>query len=618
MKSKFKKYSLIIMAIVMVAVTSILFNVNAAEPTTGSLTIICHEQKNGDTTTNPVISGIEYTLYKVYETCTNVDEAEDYVEYNLILGDTETTDINGKAIFSDLSLGRYYAKVTKVPDGACIYEKFLVDIPMTNATGTGLNYDITVEPKIGTAFGNLELTKLEAGGQPIEGVTFKVQVRSKSMLMSLEEVGNNWQDYIPVNSSTVLTATTDENGKILLQNIPAYINYNNNTGVMYRLVEVSGPEGYIVNNKVLSNFYFEVEIDGSLSTSFNEYNQIDEYERQFLTLTQNNEDLTKITYINEKPTITKKVKNSAGAFVDNAGLNMKDTITFKVTTDVPMQISDMSTYKITDTLPAGLTINRSSIVVEGTTASGSEVIPSDYYTLSDAGLILTFDTSKMYDTESNIKAPIYNNVIVTYDASFNSNVVIGGDGNINTATLEYTNEIAEDGSEESTKTISDTAEVHTGALKIEKVEKGSTSTKLAGAKFKVATSEDNAKAGTFVTDETGSEIEVTTDSNGIAEIKGLAYADDGSDISYWLVETQAPSYTETVDGQAVTKYYNLLKNPIEVQVGKTTYNTAVQVLNSKGLDLPATGGIGIAIFVTLGAGVMLVAVVMNKKQKVQE
>ena len=84
--SKLKKYSLLFIAILMVAVSAL--SVYAAEPTSGSLTIILHEQKNGDTTTNPVMEGIEYTIYD-----------EDYNEI-----DVATTNYEGKVVFSNLAL----------------------------------------------------------------------------------------------------------------------------------------------------------------------------------------------------------------------------------------------------------------------------------------------------------------------------------------------------------------------------------------------------------------------------------------------------------------------------------------------------------------------------------
>lgn len=604
--SKLKKYSLLLMAIVMVAVSAL--TVYAADPTTGSLTIIVHEQKNGDTTTNPVMAGIEYTLYKVDETCEYAWEAQIYVRDNSITGTAKTSGADGKIEYDNLELGRYYATVTDHVDGVTdMPENFLVDIPTTNAQGTGYDYDITVEPKVATAFGNLELTKVDAAGKPIEGVTFKVQVRRIPAPVGLDDATSEWEDYIPEGETTVLTVTTDEDGKITLNNLP-----QSYSRVNYRLVEVSAPEGYIVNNGIIPEVIFYVNSSGVIEVSTDNLTD----EKQAFISVQEGENLTQVEYINEKPSITKTVKNSVGKFVDVAGLNATDRVTFKIIVDVPLQISQMETFNLKDDLPEGLVLDPNTILtVEGTTAAGTEELLSNHYSVNYEVLELdmTFYPETFVDEITG--ELLYSAIIITYDAAMDmENITIGGNGNINTATLQYTNKIDEDGNEESTTTITDTAEVHTGALKIEKVEKGNTSNKLAGAKFKIATTQANAEAGTFVKDVNGNDIEVETNANGLAEIKGLAYADDGSDTSYWLVETQAPTYEDTVDEQTVTKSYNLLQNPVEVQIGKTTYDTAVIIQNSKGLDLPATGGIGIAIFAVVGITLMVISKKMNKEE----
>lgn len=628
---KLKKYRIFSIFLAFVLVACLGNNIKAADPTTGSLTIITHEQQNGDTTTNPPLEGAEYTLYKVDETCEDKWDAESYIEDNNVKGVSKTTGEDGTVVFDNLELGRYYAKLTPL-DGinTNYYENFLVDIPMTNAQGNGWDYDITVEPKIQTAYGNLKLKKTDISGNPIENVTFKLQVMLNSVPYSLNDnERDRWIDYIPDGSDEVLTVTTDSNGEILLENIPMY-NAHYSFVTIYRLVEVSSPEKYINNNTIINNLIFRVLENGMIKTNYyeapceNTY-KLTDYCKNFITNVEEGENLTTVTYVNESPEIVKKVKNSAANFVDTASAFMTDIVTFNITTDVPMQIADMSTYKITDNIPEGLILDRDSIVIEGTTTTGREVIPEDIYTLSQDGLEVTFDTSKMYteeykeneygEQELNDLVPKYDAIIITYDTTLDEyKAVIGGNGNINTATLEYTNNINEEGAEISTTTVLDTAEVHTGAVSIEKVEKGNITKKLQGAKFKIATTKDNAENGIFVKDSNNEDIEVTTDEQGQAVIKGLAYADDGSDVSYWLVETQAPAY-EDYDG--ITKYYNLLKSPVEVKVGKTTHEEIIQIQNSKGFDLPATGGIGIAIFAIAGITIMTISVVVNKKQKLQ-
>ena len=463
--------------------------VNAEEPTTGSLTIITHEQQNEDTTTNPPLEGIEYTVYKVDETCEDWVDGEYYIEENNIQGISKTTDSTGTVVFDNLELGRYYVKVTDDMDGVLSYENFLVDIPMTNAQGTGLDYNITVEPKIQTAYGNFELIKTDLAGNPLSGVTFKVQVMKRSSAFSLDDLPLSvWTDYIPEGEDSVLTVTTNSEGKITLSNLPAYFNYGGayEEDVIYRLIEISTPEGYI-NNNIISDLFFYVGEDGKVYTN---YQSLEQFKKYFITNVVEGDNLTSVTYMNEKPEIVKKVKNSAGDFVDSASAFMSDKVTFSITADVPMSVLNMSTYKITDNIPTGLVLDRDSIVVEGMTPTGKGVIPEELYTLSDTGLEITFNASDLNGLSA---------IVVTYDVSFDSNnVVIGGDGNINTATLEYTNNISEDGVELSTTTITDSAEVHTGAVSIEKIEKGNVDNKLSGAKFKIATTEENAKNGVFV------------------------------------------------------------------------------------------------------------------------
>ena len=585
MKSKTKKYSIFFVVMVMVLVSTLAVKVKAADPTTGSLTIVAHEQQN-NTTNNDPLEGVEYTIYKVDETVETTIQAESYITSNSVTGTAKTTGEDGTVVFDNIDLGRYYVKVTNVPDGVVATEDFIVELPRTNSTGTGWDYDITVEPKIKTAFGNLEFTKTDANGTPMNGVEFKLQVKQNN---------GAWVDY-----AAQTNFTTNSEGKITLNNLPSY-DYNSNTAT-YRLVEVSVPDtGYIINNKQLATLVWKVNNDGTITIE-NESS----LDSDLFTVTKD-ANVTKVTYKNEKPEVEKKVKNG-GEYLDMVGAFLTDTIEFKVTAGIPMQIADMKTYKITDSIPQGLTLNRESIKIEATTADSSETVPTDVYTLSQTGLEVTFNPQKL--AENN-----YSAIIITYTAKLNmEEAVIGGDGNVNTVTLEYTNKVAENGDEEDKTTTTDTAQVHTGALSIEKVEKGNVETKLAGAKFKIATTEQNAKDGIFVKDETGADIEVETNDQGQAVIEGLKYADNEADTSYWLVETQAPSYIE--DG--VTKYYNLLKDPVEVQVGKTTHESAVQIKNGKGFDLPATGSIGLAIFTVVGIAVMAGAVVLNKKQKVQE
>ena len=284
MKNNTKKYSIFFVVMVMVLVSTLAVKVKAADPTTGSLTIVVHEQQN-NTTNNDPLEGVEYTIYKVDETVETTIQAESYITSNSVTGIAKTTGEDGTVVFDNIDLGRYYVKVTNVPDGVVATENFIVELPRTNSTGTGWDYDITVEPKIKTAFGNLELTKTDISGAPMNGVSFKLQVKQNN---------GEWVDY-----AAQTNFTTNSEGKITLNNLPSY-DYNSNTAT-YRLVEVSVPDtGYIINNKQLATLVWKVNNDGTITIE-NESS----LDSDLFTVTKES-NVTKVTYKNEKPEVEKK------------------------------------------------------------------------------------------------------------------------------------------------------------------------------------------------------------------------------------------------------------------------------------------------------------------------
>ena len=575
---------MLVFMLVLVTVSNAVFAVTGSIVDTtkkGSLTITALAQLNGaeDTT---ALEGVEYTLYKVDvvagTTVTTVAQAETAIA-SLTATAAKTTDATGVAEFTNLELGRYYAKVTGYPTGtSSVPESFLVDIPMTNTAGDGWVYDISVSPKVKTASGNAILTKYDGAQNPMKDVEFKVQINTD---------GTTWVDYVPEGTEQVLTLTTDENGEIKLENYPITVNEK---AAKFRFVETSVADGYIIDNSRLDYVYATAE--GKTVVVHADGSQEVAAETGMLTL------------INEKPVAVKTVKTDDGSYEDIASVNATDVVSFNVTVDVPTVIENMSTYTLTDTLPAGLT-NRTNVVVKGLTADGEEVVAADAYNKTDANGVLTL----AFDPE---KIATYTTIVVTYDVSVDTDVVIGSTGNTNTAVLKYTTEVDVDGTEKSTTTTEDTAKVVTGGVKIHKVDTASAA--LAGAKFKIATTEANARDGVFVQDANGKDIEVTTAADGYAVINGLAYNDDETARDYWLVETQAPTFTEQVDGQDVTKSYTLLSAPVKVSVSGTSHEVDIEVVNKKPYNLPLTGGMGTIIFALVG----VVLVVMAKSIKKEE
>ena len=541
----------------------------------GSLEITALNQENLNIDDSTPIAGVTYSLYMVDENVLDIDAAEE-----AIVGEDPvnalTTGENGKVKFENLNLGRYYAKVTAYPTATSeIPESFLVDVPMVNKYGDGWIYDITVSPKIQTALGNAELTKTDLNG-PMEGIEFKVQVSTQ------EDV---WEDYVPDGADEALVVSTNAEGKISLENLPYSVNEER---AKFRLIEMSAPEGYIVDNKYPAEI--QVQANGTVVIT-------DTRTGEAATAAQ----LGEINVVNENPEVVKEVKKQDGTFGDVASANMTDTVTFKVTVDVPTYVEDLTTYTITDNMPQGFVLG--TMEVKGLVAQGGaeETVAADAYTKTD-NFTLTFDTQKITK---------YTTIIITYDVTLDrDNVVIGEAGNVNNVSFEYTTNVDTDGTEKDTTTDEDTTKVVTGGIQIKKTD--TQGTVLPGAKFKIATSEANAKNGTFLSDENGV-IEVTTGADGMATIEGLAYNDDEKARDYWLVETQAPTYEENGE----TKAYTLLDKPLRVAVDGDSHTVAVEVVNRKPFSLPLTGGIGTVLFTAVGIAVIVIAKRI-KKDEVEE
>lgn len=546
----------------------------------GSITVTTLSQKNGVLDETQPLAGVEYTLYRVDEvagtTVTTKEQAEEYIK-NAQPVETLVTNSEGIVVFDELVLGRYYVKVTDVPTGTSeVPESFLVDVPMTNDTGDGWVYDIEVFPKVKVASGEAVVTKTD-GVNPMQGVEFKVQIST-----SVDGAWGAWSDYVV--DGQVLTLTTNEEGKITLENLP--ITYNGEPA-KFRVVETVVGEEYIMDNKYPSEI--EVQPDGTV----------------VVTDTRTNTaapaaEVGQIEIVNEKPEVVKQVLNQEGEYADLTSASLTDTLTFKITVDVPTVIQDLETYTLTDELPAGLS-NVENLQVKalvGDQNTEKELAQDTDYTKT-GNFVLDFDTSKMED---------YTTLVITYTAKLDmTNATLGEDGNINTATLEYTNKVNTDGEQEDTNTTQDSSKVVTGGLNIKKV--NSEDKLLDGAKFKIATTKENAQNGVFIKGTDGQDIEVTT-VGGYAKINGLEYNDDETSREYWLVETQAPTYVE----EGETKSYTLLSEPQAVNVNGTSHTAEIEVENKKSITLPLTGGIGTVLFAVLGVGLIVVAKSIKKEE----
>lgn len=205
---------------------------------------------------------------------------------------------------------------------------------------------------------------------------------------------------------------------------------------------------------------------------------------------------------------------------------------------------------------------------------------------------------------------------VTYYAKVNKDAVVTEK---NSATLEYGNKPGE-----TTTTTPSEAKTPTYPLDINKIKKGSEE-KLAGAKFRLYSSEADAKAndeskaikvspvvagvaGNYVVDSAST----TTEFESVKSIEEKGYnlrVNGLAEGTYYLVETKAP------------EGYNKLTDPIKVEIKKSTTEDVnawtlskngekegdkiIDVENSTGSILPSTGGMGTIAFTVVAALLVL-------------
>ena len=515
-----------------------------------SLTITKYEHKNGSTE-NKVLKGVEFTIYEIPKN-TNIDtvsQAEEYIQNNIVTSYKKTTPDSGTVKFSDLNIGRYLVKETNAPKNVTtMIESFLVDLPRTNSSGNGWDYDVTVYPKNMTIYGNVTLTHENTSGEPMQDTTWILQKKDKN---------GDWSNYEGID-----ILTTNNHGQITIENLEKG---------EYRFVQNSTIEGYILDKTDTANFVVDVE--------------------------NINQDLIKTS---EKLDIQKYVKRLDGEYTKHIGAFTTDTVSWKTEADVASIISKMDVYKLTEKIQEGLNLKENSIVIYD---QNGNVLPENSYSLNIESnkIVIQFNPDKL----ENI-----NKVIIKYDTSFKYNNIDSGEFNTS-ASLEYTNKIDLDETCKSTfKTEEQKAYTHTGMIKVLKTDAEGTG--LEDAKFKIATSEENARNGIFIKDINGNDIIKISDQSGYLIFGGLKYGEDGQNMQeaqtdYWIVEIEAPS-----------DKYNLLEKPQKVTVNSNNEENLVTIINKEKFKLPLTGGKLSLIPIFLGIVFISISVILkvkNKKEK---
>lgn len=343
------------------------------------------------------------------------------------------------------------------------------------------------------------------------------------------------------------------------------------------------------------------------------------------------------------PTVDKKVQvNGNGA--DTADAKIGDTLTFTLTSTIPdMSAYDTYTFNFNfkDTLSKGLTYGDiTSVTVEGVDAP--LVKDTDYtVTTTPAAAGNTLLTVGMTDFKNKQQTNAGKKITVTYTATLNENAVVGGAGNVNSATIQYSNDPSSTGTGESEP---DKVRVFTYGFTVDKYtgdNYNDAATRLAGAEFTL-TAKGDTSAIKFVQVNAGSATEdavyrvakagetagttttITTPANGKVVFQGLKNGE------YTLTETKAPAgYNKLAsaigvkvngsnDGTDTTNAtvnitYNNDNN--DTTYDQTASNGVIPVQNKSGAILPGTGGMGTIAFTVIGVLVIALGVAWTLKRK---
>lgn len=456
---------------------------------------------------------------------------------------------------------------------------------------------------------------------------------------------NAWKPFFKNSTASGLTGATDENvndkandyvSKLKGEDLVAFATKASNwaqtktNGIMAgatAMVSAGATNGsYTATFTDLDYGYYVVAVPGATLANAS---------GQYATLVSVDSTNVNTTIKGDLPTVDKKVQ-VGGTGKDATDAKIGDTLTFTLTSTIPdMSAYDTYTFNFKDTLSKGLTFGQvTSVTVDGVT--DPLTVNTDYTvttpTTSDNTLTVSMKDFKKQQANAG------KTITVTYTATLNKDAVVGGHGNTNSATIQYSNDPSSTGTGESEPSK---VRVFTYGFTVDKYtgdKYDDDATRLAGAEFTLAPKNDTAMsfvqvdAGSATANavyrvakagETDTTTTITTPANGKVVFQGLENGE------YTLTETKAPAGynklasaigvkvdgkndgTDTTDATVAITYNNDNGN----SYNQTASNGVIPVQNKSGAILPGTGGMGTIAFTVIGVLVIALGVAWTLKRK---
>ena len=468
----------------------------------------------------------------------------------------------------------------------------------------------------GGAAGTCTLTVNAKGGQDLKGQTINLYklfdvtesgtTESKNYAYTVNtETG--YKDAIKSALGTSFSGTTDE------EYAAAVLALKDTDGAVQKFANDFTAEALTKNLSATAN---SGKITEENKTSYTFNNLAAGY---YLVYVTGGKEIQSSLVTVDETTDTVNLKTEAPSIektADKTTVNIGDVVTYTVKGSIPDTTGyDQYQYIIHDELSTGLdfvndttgtALGEAATTVNVKVAFGADV--TDEGTAPTTATLDSTNKRKMsLDLSAWVKANQTNNkgkeFTVTYYAKVNKDAVVTEK---NKAQLEYGNKPGE-----TTTTTPSEAKTPTYPLDINKIKKG-TEEKLAGAKFSLYTSAEDAKNGENAIKVSGSNgnyvvdpASTTTEFESAKSIDGQKYNLHVNGLAagdYWLVETKAP------------EGFNKLTAPIKVTITKTgdaewtvskdgtvENDKIIDIENSTGSILPSTGGRGAIAFAVIAA-----------------